>query len=337
VSETPPMTPLILVTGGTGFVGSAVVTRLSREPECRVRVLVRATSDRGFLASLDPRPESVVGDVLDKASLLSAMRGSDLVVNCAGLNSFWERSRRPYCLLNIEAVRNVAEAAIESGLTKMVQVSTVMAYGFPADSPFSEESTPGTHVSQYARSKSRGDSVAQELCRRAGLPLVTVYLAAVVGAGDRKSVMQIHRFVRGAVPLMIDSPHRFTYVHIDDAAEAIVRATLAQDNAGERYLVGRDRLTTKEYFEIISAASGVPLPKRTIGRRTTLTLARLMSAAAKVTGRQPLMPYDLMATVYQDSLLFDGSKAERLLGLEYSPVESGLRDAVADVLRRGGE
>ena len=105
-------------------------------------------------------------------------------------------------------------------------------------------------------------------------------------------------------------------------------------NAGERYLVGRDRLTTREYFEIIADASGVPLPGRTIGKHTTLTLARLMSAAAKITGRPPLMAYDLMATVYRRSLLFDGSKAERDLGLRYTPVESGLRDAVAEILGR---
>ena len=109
---------------------------------------------------------------------------------------------------------------------------------------------------------------------------------------------------------------------------------LRRATRGERYLVGHDRLTTREYFEIIAAASGVSPPRRTIGRRTTLTLAWLMSAVAKATGRPPLMPYDLMATVYRDSLLFDGSKAERLLGLEYTPVESGLSDAVAEIVKR---
>ena len=106
-----------------------------------------------------------------------------MVINCAGLNSFWERSHIPYRQLNIEAVRNIAEAAIQSGLDRMVHVSTVMAYGFPADSPFSEESPPGQHASEYALSKSEGDRAARELCKEAGLPLVTVYLAAVVGPG----------------------------------------------------------------------------------------------------------------------------------------------------------
>ena len=112
------------------------------------------------------------------------------------------------------------------------------------------------------------------------------------------------------------------------------RAALAPGNAGERYLVGHDRLTTREYFEIIADASGVPLPRRTIGKRTTLTLAWLMGAAAEDHGPAAAHGVRLMATVYRRSLLFDGSKAERDLGLRYTPVESGLRDAVAEILGR---
>ena len=136
-----------------------------------MRVFLRPSSDRASLASADRSPEFAVGDVTDRSSLVQAMRGCRLVVNCAGLNSFWERSREPYRRLNVEAVGTVAEASIQSGLEKMVQVSTVMAYGFPADSPFSEESAPGEHASEYARSKSEGDRLARELCDKAGLPL----------------------------------------------------------------------------------------------------------------------------------------------------------------------
>ncbi len=73
------------------------------------------------------------------------------------------------------------------------------------------------------------------------------------------------------------------------------------------------------------------MPRWTIGRRTALLLSRLMSDWARLTKRPPLMPYDLMRTAYRGSLLFDGSKAERDLGIRYTPVRVALQEAVGDV------
>jgi dihydroflavonol-4-reductase len=274
------------------------------------------------------------GDLADRQALVAAMAGCDWVLNCAGLNSFWESDQRVFHQINVQGTRNVMEAALEAQVSKVVHVSTVMAYGFPEASPFDEQSEPGIHVSEYARSKYDGDRIAWELHDTSGLPLVVVYLAAVIGTGDRKSVMQISRFLRGQIPAMIDSQSLFTYVHVGDAARAIVRAAEKEDNEGERYLVGNQRLTTMEYFGIISQVSGVAMPGWTIGRRTALLLSRLMSGWARLTKRPPLMPYDLMRTAYRGSLLFDGSKAERDLGISYTPIRVALEEAIAEVTKQ---
>ena len=202
------------------------------------------------------------------------MEGCPVVLNCAGLNSFWEPDRRAFDRINVEGTRNVMRAALQTGVRRIVHVSTVMAYGFPSRMPFDAASAPGPHMSDYARSKHDGDEAARELLRTQGLPLVTVYLAAVVGRGDRKSVMQIRSFAQGRIPVMIRSPNLFTYVHIGDAAAAIVRAGDTEGNVGERYLVGAERLTTEQYFGIISELSGVPMPRLTIGRVPAMALAR---------------------------------------------------------------
>jgi dihydroflavonol-4-reductase len=277
------------------------------------------------------------GNLSDKRSLVAAMDGCDWVLNCAGLNSFWESDERVFHQINVEGTRNVMEAALEARVSKVVHVSTVMAYGFPEASPFDEQSEPGIHVSKYARSKYDGDRIAWELHETSGFPLVVVYLAAVVGAGDRKSVMQISRFLRGQIPALIDSQSRFTYVHVGDAAKAIVRAAEKEGNEGERYLVGNQRLTTMEYFDIISQVSGVAMPRWTIGRRTALLLSRLMSGWARLTKRPPLMPYDLMRTAYRESLLFDGSKAERDMGISYTPVRVALEEAIGDITKQDAQ
>jgi dihydroflavonol-4-reductase len=324
---------LALVTGATGFIGRAVVARL-RSAGYPTRGLVRPTSDTSQLERDYPEVGLRYGDLSDPESLVAAMDGCDWVLNCAGLNSFWERDATAYQRINVEGTQNVMLAALEAGVAKVVHVSTVMAYGFPDESPFREESAPGPHKSAYASSKYRGDQIAWELHETRGLPLVVVYLAAVLGAGDPKAVMQIARFLQRRVPVMIDSESRFTYVAIGDAAEAIVRAAEKPGNVGERYLVGNQRLTTAEYFQTISDLSGVPMPHWTIGRRTTLTLARLMAAWSGLTGTPPAMPLDLMRTAYARSLLFDGSKAEQELGIEYTPSRLALAEAVADIRRR---
>ncbi len=145
--------------------------------------------------------------------------------------------------------------------------------------------------------------------------------------------MQISRFLRGQIPAMIDSQSQFTYVHVDDAAKAIVRAAEKEGNKGERYQVGNQRLTTMEHFCIISQVSGVAMPRWTIARRTAILLSGLMSGWAHLTKRPPLMPYDLMRTAYRGSLLFDGSKVERDLGISYMPIEVALEEAIGDVTK----
>ena len=136
---------------------------------------------------------------------------------------------------------------------------------------------------------------------------------------------------------MIDSQSQFTYVHVDDAAKAIVRAAEKEGNEGERYLVGNQRLTTMEYFRIISQISGVAMTRWTIGRRSVILLSGLMSGWARLTKRPPLMPYDLMRTAYQGSLLFDGSKAERDLGISYTPIQVTLEEAIVAVTKQDAQ
>jgi len=327
VSTRPGLT--VLVTGATGFVGGAVVRHLLQRG-LSVRCLVRDRRKAEGPAGLRPPVELRVGDTADPVQLRGALDGVDLLLNCAGLNSFWEPDRQAFRRINVEGTRNVMLAAIDAGVKKVVHVSTAMAYGFPERMPFTAESAPGPHMSEYARSKHEGDQAAWDLARARGLPLVVVHLAAVVGRGDPKSVMQIRDFAQGRIPVMIRSGNRFTYIDIDDAARAIIAAGLAEGNLGARYLVGIHRLTTGEYFGILSELSGVPVPRLSIGRGTAMALARLLTAWAALSHRRPLLPLDLMRTQFRGSLLFDGDSSARALGISYTPIRKPLADAVAD-------
>ena len=141
----------IFITGGTGFIGRHVVRRLTRnghEQFC----LVRKTSSVRYLDK--PGINLVMGDVTDNASLVAGMRGCDWVIHLASVYSYWEPNKRIYKDININGTRKVMECALETGISKVVHVSSIVVYGKPADHPFTEESPVGpVRFSEYARSK----------------------------------------------------------------------------------------------------------------------------------------------------------------------------------------
>jgi dihydroflavonol-4-reductase len=330
MNEATPSTKKVCLTGATGFVGRHVA-RLLAERGHLVRCLVRDQSNTQFLKELDARFEFVTGDVLEPLTLGAFCRGADWLIHCAGYRDFWHSSRQFYFDLNCRGTENVMRAALHAKLEKVVHVSTPLAYGTPSRMPFAEDSPAGPHHSDYALSKYLGDCSAWRLFEEKGLPLTIVYLAAVIGAGDPRPTMEVRRFVDGKIPALVGADTTFIYVHVRDAALAIVRAAENPKSVGQRYLVGGERATTREYFGIISDLTGVPLPRFNVPGAVILPLARVLTAIARRTGGRPPVPEDIIRTTLAGSLLFDGSKAERDLGIRYTPLRTALAEAVAEI------
>jgi dihydroflavonol-4-reductase len=323
----------VFVTGGTGFVGKPTVGRLVQGGH-EVCCLVRSTSTTDEIEELGC--ELTYGDVNDRASVLEGMKGCEWVVNLANVYSFWEPDRSVYRKVNVEGTRSVMEAALEAGVSKVAHVSTLVVWGNTPDSPFDEESPLGTErFTEYARSKHEGDEVVWDLYRRRGLPVVVLYPGAVLGAGDPKATGQYVRdLIERRVPARVFEDSAFTYVHVEDVAEAIVRALEKEDNLGEKYLVGKHTLTTGEITRMVSEISGVPLPKRRLPGPVVMAGAALLTKAADLTGRPPLsgMSTDQMRNI-REGAVFDGSKSEKELGLAYTPIRKAIEEEVASHLR----
>ena len=130
--------------------------------------------------------------------------------------------------------------------------------------PFNEGIPAGKHHSRYWHSKYLGDNAAWELYQKAGLPLSIVYLAAVIGAGDKKATMEVRRAVEGNMPALVGADTTYTYVYLGDAVESIAQALMLEETIGERYLVGTERASTREYFNLIGDLAGVPMPNLNI-------------------------------------------------------------------------
>jgi dihydroflavonol-4-reductase len=319
----------VFVTGGTGLVGKPIVARLAGGGH-EVRCLARRTSSTRELEQLGCK--ITYGDVTDRASVLEGVRGCEWVVNLANVYSFWEPDKGTYGRVNVGGTRNVMEAALRAGVSKVVHVSTPVVWGNTPGSPFDEESRLGTErFTEYARSKHEGDEVVWERHRQKGLPVVVLYPGAVLGAGDPKANGQYVRdLIERRVPARIFEDSAFTLVRVDDVAEAIAQALEKEGNLGEKYLVDKHALTMGGVTRMVSKISGVPLPKSRLPGPVVMSGAALVTKAADLAGRPPLsgMSTDRMRNVREGSI-FDGSKSERELGLSYTPIRDAIQEEVA--------
>jgi dihydroflavonol-4-reductase len=321
----------VTVTGATGFVGRAFVASLARDNKYHIRCLVRRSSDLSALQALNADIAFYQGDITRKDSLARAFEGAWGVVNLAGYREFWSRDSDHFYKLNERGARNVFRACLDAAVKKVVHVSTPLAYGVPDAIPFNEQSSAGHHPSDYARSKYLGDQAGWQLHAEENLPLTIVHLAAVIGAGDDKATMEVKRVVDKKLPALVGADTTYTYVYVQDAASAILRALNKKDSVGCSYLIGNQRATTRDYFNTIGRIADVPVPAWNIPEAWLMPLARGMDVVARRTGNRPVLPLDVLRTTAAGSLLFDAGKGIKELGMSYTPLETALAESIADI------
>jgi len=318
----------IFLTGGTGFIGIHTVELLSKTNH-KVKLLTRKTSNT---FSINYSNTTLVeGDLNDKRSILKGMEDCDSVINIAGHYTFWEPDNRIYSDVNIIGTKNVLECALETGVNKIVHISTAGVFGKPDDQPFNEESVPGeVRFSAYFRTKSEGDRIAWELYEKKGLPLVVIYPVCVLGAGDTKaSGRYINNLINRKLPAAVFKDEIFSFVYVKDVAQAIINALEKENNIGEKYLIGNHTYKWKEINEMIGELAGVPLPRFSLPDYLTMINAYVLTGLANLIKRPPLwgMAVDQMK-VMKAGFNVDGSKAERDLGIKYTPIRVALQEAI---------
>ena len=317
------------ITGGTGFIGTHLVRRLA-QTEHEMVCLARETSN---VSTLEEVGATIVrGDVTDKECMLEGIEGCDWLVNLANLYTFWEPDKQVYTEVNVEGTRKVMECALEAGVSKIVHASSMVIYGKPADVPFTEESTVGSvRFSEYAETKYQGDLVTWELHETMGLPVLMVYPGGVLGPGDNKASGQyIQSLVQRQTPATAFHDSTITWVHVRDVAEIIVRALEKEGNIGEKYLAGKEQLSFQELNAMTSEISGVPLPGMRLPDSVAVANAALMTWLADLVKKPPIlgMAADQYRTM-REGFWGDGSKAERELGITYTPIRTALEEAIA--------
>lgn len=317
---------LTLVTGGTGFVGTAVVRLLLSEGHA-VRALARRGSDPQNLDGLDI--DLTVGDLLDKESLRRACKGCRRLYHVGAHYSLWEPSPKVFYRVNVDGTRNLLEAAMEEGLERVVYTSTVGALGHREDGGPANEETPvglDQMIGHYKRSKFLAEIEAREAARL-GLPVVIVNPSTPVGPRDIKPTPTgqiIVDFLNRRMPAYIDTGLNF--IDVADVARGHLLAA-ERGRIGERYILGHRNLTLHELFAILGQIAKLPPPKLRIPYRLILPLAYGNHWLSYLINKPPRIPLEGVKMAKR-RMFFDASKAVRELGLPQTPIEQALEEAV---------
>ncbi|MBU2754846.1 NAD-dependent epimerase/dehydratase family protein [Acidithiobacillus sp. CV18-2] len=319
-----------LITGASGFVGAAVLRRLTLEG-VPVRVLARAGADDSAWKTL-PDVERVEGDLCDPASLQRAVAGCRWVFHVAADYRLWVPDPEPMYQANVAGTEALLRAALDAGVERIVYTSSVAVLGLRDDGQASDEDTPSTladMIGHYKRSKFLAEERVRALCREEGAPIVIVNPSTPIGPEDRKPTptgRMVLEAAAGRMPAYVDTG--LNVVHVDDVALGHWLA-LQQGKPGERYILGGDNLSLQAILTRISGLTGRPSPRLRLPRRLLYPIAWGSEAWVRWRGRGlPLVSTDELRMAAH-RMYFDSRKAEQQLGYTHRPAEEALRDAVA--------
>jgi dihydroflavonol-4-reductase len=325
----------VLITGATGFVGSAVLRQLVTAGYS-VRCLVRESSDRRNLAGLPL--EIRIGDLKDRASLDRALAGCSILFHVAADYRLWVPNPQEIYETNVTGTCNIMDAAARAGVTRIVYTSSVATLGLTADGSPADENTPvslADMIGHYKRSKFLAEAEVRRMAKEQGLPVVIVNPSTPVGPRDIKPTPTGRMIVdaaSGHMPAYVDTG--LNLVHVDDIAIGHLLA-LERGEIGERYVLGAVNVTLKEILTELAALRGRRPPRIRLPHNLLLPVAYLAEAWARMTGlKQPRVTL-VGVRLAKKRMFFSTEKARRVLGFQPRPIAGALRDAV-DWFRQHG-
>jgi dihydroflavonol-4-reductase len=328
------MAETALVTGATGFLGSAVARALLAEGHT-VRVMARANSDKRNLDGIDV--EIVDGDLTRPETLEPALKGCTALFHVAADYRLWVRDPAAMYRANVAGSAALMRAAAGAGVGRAVYTSSVAVLGIDKSGKPANEETPVTvadMVGHYKRSKFLAEEAVSKVAGETGLSVVTVNPSTPIGPRDIKPTPTGRTIVMaatGRMPAYVDTG--LNLVHVDDCAAGHLLA-FAKGRAGGRYILGGEDYSLAKMQSLIAGMSGQKAATISLPVAPLYPLALGAELIAYFTGKEPMLIRDTLRMA-KKRMFFSSAKAERELGYKFRPAVEGLADAV-DWFREAG-
>jgi nucleoside-diphosphate-sugar epimerase len=315
----------ILITGANGLVGSAVAKRFIAEKH-HVKALCRNTADLSLLDEVKDNIELIEGDIMDVLGMQKILQNVDMVIHTAAVVSFNPRERSKMYHVNVQGTANVVDTCLESGVKRLLFVSSIAALGRPTNAAKStklisinedqkwEESPLNSH---YAKSKYLAEC---EVWRgqAEGLLVSIVNPSVILGEGDwSRSSTQLFKYV-------YDENRFYTlgnlnYVDIRDLTEIIYQLT-EQQVSGERFVVNAGTITYKEFFEKAATAFEKKPPKMLVKPWMTEILWRIEAIRSRLSGGSPLITKETAKSA-RTHFHYANKKVKGKLKVSFTPID----------------
>ncbi|MGC1785065.1 MAG: hopanoid-associated sugar epimerase [Acidobacteriaceae bacterium] len=317
----------IFVTGATGFVGSHVAEAL-HAAGADLRLLTRKTSRTEHLNQLNA--EMVTGDLLRIENLRTAVAGCDAIVHVAADYRLWVRDPDAMYAANVQGTRALLHLARETGVRRVVYTSSVATMGFRSDGTIVDEDTPvalTNMIGHYKRSKFLAEQEAIQAAR-GGQQVIILNPTTPIGANDAKPTPTgriIVDFLNRKFPAYVDTGLNF--VDVKSVANMHL-AALEHGVPGERYILGGENLTLKQFLDRMAAMTGSPSPTMQVPHSVAMAFAFFDEYwTGRIRGREPRATVEAVR-MGKKKMFATSAKAERDLGYKVQPVEPALRAAI---------
>jgi len=324
----------ILVTGASGFLGSAVA-RCLVQAGYGVRAFVRRSSPRVNLADL--KLEIAEGDLLDANSIERAVKDIRFLVHVAADYRLWARHPDDIVRTNVEGTRLVMAAARRAGVERIVYTSSVATLAPRPDGQPSDETFPldaKSAVGAYKYSKVAAERLVEAMVAEQNLPAIIVNPSTPIGPGDVRPTPTgriIIEAASGRMPGFVDTG--LNLVHVDDVAAGHL-AALRNGRIGERYILGGQDVLLGDMLAEIARCVGRSPPKLRLPRLLIFPIAYGAEAIAHFTGREPFVTTTGLKLA-KDRMFFASAKAAREFGYRTRPYGEAIADAIAWFRKNG--
>ncbi|MES1216958.1 MAG: NAD-dependent epimerase/dehydratase family protein [Bacteroidota bacterium] len=318
----------ILVTGASGYVGNNLAHALA-DMGNEVHALVRSASAKELLQHKNIT--IFKGDILEKESLLVAMKGCRQVYHTAAMVGVWAKDPSVYYSVNVEGTRNVLDAALQNVVEKLVFTSTCGVIGPSLKEPMRENDPRiAGFIVDYELSKKMGEDLVFQYAKE-GMNAVIVSPSKVYGPGNVSHSLTanavIEKFLKKGIAF-IPSPgtYKACFAYIDDIVNGHLLA-MEKGRAGEKYILGGVNISYHEFFDRIRTISSCKGRIIHLPRKVVKSWAFLQLLNYKITGSHPRFTLKAVETVFSN-YTFSSEKASKELGYSITSLEEAIKKTI---------